>query len=197
MRIRTRRRRSARAARLLVNILSLLLTLAAGAFLVPTAFGYERYAITGTSMTGTIDRGSVVFGEVVPVSELRLGDVITYRPPPTSDVEEMVTHRIVEIDGDMFRTKGDAVPEPDPWEFKLDQPIQARVAYVVPYVGYVFIALADRETRIAVIGIPAGLIALVNLGQFILGIRERLRRRKDAGPCAVSGDRGRPVGASC
>ena len=32
-------------------------------------------------MTGTYDRGSLVFDEVVPVASLKVGDVITYRPP--------------------------------------------------------------------------------------------------------------------
>ena len=32
-------------------------------------------------MTGTYDRGSLVFDEVVPVDDLKVGDVITYRPP--------------------------------------------------------------------------------------------------------------------
>jgi len=184
MEIPTRRRRARRLGRITLNTVSALVTLLAAAFLLPTAFGYERYVITGTSMTGTIDRGSVVFDEVVPVSELEVGDVITYKPPATSGIDEMVTHRIVSIKGDTFRTQGDAISHRDPWKFGLDHPTQARVAFTVPWVGHLFILLSDRETRIAAIGVPAGLIALVNLGKLLLAVRDRLRR-KDPDAAAV------------
>ena len=39
------------------------------AVLVPALLGYQRYVITSGSMTGTYDRGSLVFDKVVPSSE--------------------------------------------------------------------------------------------------------------------------------
>ena len=59
--------------------------------ILPGLFGYQRYVITSGSMTGTYDRGSVVFADVVPVSDLRVGDVITYTPPPGSGPDGLVT----------------------------------------------------------------------------------------------------------
>jgi signal peptidase I len=55
--------------------------LAAALVLVPALIGWQRYAIVSGSMTGTYDKGSLVLDEVVPVSRLRVGDVITYMPP--------------------------------------------------------------------------------------------------------------------
>lgn len=143
--------------------LALCLTLAA-LMLVPPLFGYQRYVITGQSMTGSIDKGSVVFDRAVPVARLRVGDVITYRPPRAVP-GHLVTHRIVSIgsrpDGARaFRTKGDANRVADPWHFVLRRSTQARVAAVVPYAGYVLGALTDRVLRMLVIGIPAALIAV-------------------------------------
>ena len=54
----------------------------AGLMLLPGLLGYQRYVITSGSMTGTYDRGSVVFDKVVPVADLQVGDAITYTPPP-------------------------------------------------------------------------------------------------------------------
>ena len=72
-----------------------------GALLVlPAALGWQRYVIVSGSMTGTYDRGSLVLDEVVPVSELREGDVITYRPPAGSGPAGLVTHRIAEVTTD-------------------------------------------------------------------------------------------------
>lgn len=175
MQIATKSRRSGKAVRRLTNVVSVALTLFALAFMAPSAFGLQRFVITGDSMGGSLDRGSVAFAEVVPVSELKVGDVITYLPPASSGIEEMVTHRIIKIKGDSFRTKGDAVPQPDPWKFQLDKDAQPRVVFAVPYVGYFFMALADRTTRIVVIGVPAGLITLVSLVQFLRALRARRR----------------------
>ena len=148
----------------------LLVTVACLAWIAPSLFGLERYVITGGSMTGSIDKGSVVFEEPVSVDELEVGDVITYLPPADSGTSSLVTHRIIKEEpaeggGTLFTTQGDANPQPDPWHFKLVDQQQPVVRYSVPHVGWVFIALADRRTRILAIGIPAGLIALHALGQ--------------------------------
>ena len=66
---------------------------------VPALLGFERYVIVSGSMSGSYDRGSLVFAEVVPVRDLRVGDVITYRPPPGAGPSGLVTHRIVECAG--------------------------------------------------------------------------------------------------
>ena len=119
MEITTTTRSSGRVLRLLVNLACLACMVVALGFIAPAAFGFQRYVITGNSMTGTIDLGSVVFAEVVPVDELEVGDVITYLPPPESGVDDLVTHRIVSIDDDVYRTQGDANSDPDPWTFRL------------------------------------------------------------------------------
>ena len=144
-------------------------------FILPSLFGYDRYAITGGSMSGTFEKGAVAFEKIVPVDDLHVGDIITYRPPAETGISGLVTHRIVEIsdgkDGDWFRTKGDANEAHDPWTFQLPQGTQPRVAYTVPYVGYAFLALADRNTRMLVIGIPAGIIAILSLVEFAGAVR--------------------------
>jgi signal peptidase len=197
MEISTKPRRPARFLRLLVNLFSLGTLLLAAGFIIPSAFGLQRYVITGTSMSGTYDLGSVVFEEVVPVNDLRVGDVITYMPPPESNIDHLVTHRIVKIKNGAYRTKGDAVPQVDPWTFRLDTVNQPRVKYSVPYVGYVFIALQDRTVRIALIGVPAGIIALISLIQLIGAIRPRRPQVRHAeGVSPSEPDSSTPVSAS-
>lgn len=174
--------RPRRAGRVLLNLGCVLVSLVALAYVLPAAFGLERYVITGGSMTGSISKGSVVLEEVVPVSDLRVGDVITYVPPPGSGVDNLVTHRIAAIDGDTFRTKGDANAAADPWSFDLTSGTQPRVVQHVPFVGYPILALQDRATRMLVIGGPATLVALSSLLRLVGG----LRRRHVTSPTAIS-----------
>ena len=173
MEIHLEKQRRPRAGRWAVNALCLLVMVLALAFLLPALFGLQRYVITGGSMEGTYDIGSVVFEEDVPVADLAVGDVITYVPPAESGIDTLVTHRVVSIDGTTFRTQGDANPDVDPWTFELTAPTQNRVAASVPYVGYVFIALGDRSTRMLLIGLPAAIIALASLVELLRALRRK------------------------
>lgn len=170
---------STRITRLVVNLVLVVVVLVAAGFIIPSLMGYERYVIVGGSMSGTFERGSVAFEQLAPVEDLEVGDVITYQPPPDSGLATLVTHRIVSIKhkpggAQVFRTKGDANPGVDPWTFRLHAAQQPRVAFAVPYVGHAFIALADRDTRVLLLGIPAGVIclfSLVELARLLLGLR--------------------------
>ena len=181
-------RRSAlwrRTGTVLLNLLLVGVTLAGAAYLVPSLLGYERYVITGGSMSGTYDKGSVVFEKPVPAEDLQVGDVITYLPPASSGVDKLVTHRIIGIGQDQhgrqaLRTQGDANPDPDPWRFTLTATEQPVAEFGVPYVGHALIALADRETRMLLIGVPATLVALLSLGQLLTALRSARRPRPAA-----------------
>jgi signal peptidase len=154
------------ARRAATTALTLAAVVLAGVMIVPALLGYERYVILTGSMTGTYDTGSIVYAEPVPVADLQRGDVITYAPPAGESPTPLVTHRIasIRLDQDgrrVFRTKGDANASADPWTFTLAAPEQARVTFSVPYAGHAVMALADRESRMALIGGPALLIALL------------------------------------
>ena len=157
----------------------------AATMLVPMAFGYHRYVITGGSMTGTYDRGSIVFDKPVPVSDLEVGDVITYTPPADTGAHGLITHRIISMkdhgaDGVSYRTKGDANPDADPWRFQLDQPTQAKVAFAIPYLGYGIAALSMLPIRMLIIGVPALLIAFVLIGRMWREAGEEARAQNRA-----------------
>jgi signal peptidase I len=162
-----------------------------GALLIaPGLMGWERYVIVSGSMTGTYDRGSLVFDEVVPTKSLKVGDVITYKPPPGAGPKGLVTHRIVKIGHDkktgaaFYRTKGDANPAKDPWMFVLSNKQQPRVTASIPKVGFALAALAQREIRMMIIGFPALLIAVfVMVGLW----RDAGREAAEAQQAAVAG----------
>jgi len=147
---------------------------------VPGLLGYDRYVITGGSMSGTFERGSLVFERQVPVEDLNVGDVITYLPPAESGISELVTHRVISITpnpdvsgGLVFKTKGDANASADPWTFTLADTVQPRVLGWIPLVGWIFIALSAPGIRMLAIGIPAAVIALLFLLDFVRGLRRR------------------------
>ncbi|GAA1142360.1 hypothetical protein [Nocardioides aquiterrae] len=130
--------------------------------LLPIGLGLQRYVMTGDSMDGErpdgIPRGSVVFERPVPVDDLRVGDVITYRPPASAHVDGMVTHRIVAIDHSGIVTQGDALAEPDPWRLQPDGSVVPQVVFSLPWVGYAYLVLGDPVLWLLLLG-GAGLLA--------------------------------------
>ncbi len=135
-------------------------------------------------MTGTYDRGSIVFDKEVPVADLTVGDPITYQPPAGASPEKLLTHRIVWIGHNkvgerIYRTKGDANETADPWTFTLDKPEQAKVAFSVPYVGYFLAALSIPTVRMLAIGVPAVIVAFLILAGIWRDAGEEARRRQE------------------
>ena len=149
---------------------------------IPMVFGYERYVITGGSMEPTVHKGAVAFDKVVPVADLRVGDVITFVPPESSSP---VTHRITGVTRDelgrpVYSTQGDANEHPDPWQVSLPGPSQARYSFQIPYLGYVLAALTLRPVRLLVLAVPALLIGVSLLVSVWREAVSEARREREA-----------------
>jgi signal peptidase I len=126
-----------------LNLTFAAMLLAAAVMLGPAILGFHRYVILTGSMTGTYNRGAIVFDRQVPVPSLKVGDHITYNPPPGFTSQVRVTHRLwsihLGVNGErVFRTKGDANARPDIWNFTLNHPMQDEVAFHVPELGICF-----------------------------------------------------------
>jgi signal peptidase len=151
--------------RLLLTVATLLATAALAAYclllVVPSVLGFQRYVLTGGSMEPTLHRGSLVFDKVTPVEDLVVGDVFTFGPPGAS---RPLSHRITSVTHDdrnrlVFTSKGDANEAADPWTFTLDDRVQAKVVFTVPWAGYPLWVLASPLSRLLLIGGPAMAIA--------------------------------------
>lgn len=162
----------------LMTITVLIATAIAALMLVPSVLGFDRYVITGGSMSGTFERGTVVYERQVPVADLKVGDIITYIPPADSGIDEPVTHRVLSITDDpaveggrVLRTKGDANESADPWTFTLAATAQPRVEGWVPGIGWLFIVLSMPGIRMLAIGLPTAIIAALFLRDLVRGLR--------------------------
>jgi signal peptidase len=172
-----------RAGRVALNCAFVAMIASVLIMLVPALLGFQRYVILTGSMTGTYDRGSIVFDRPIPTTDLKVGDPITYSPPSGFTSQTRVTHRIWWIgrgaNGErVYRTKGDANKHPDAWKFTLNQSTQNVVVFHIPDVGYVFTLLSLRDFRIALLGLPAIVIALMTLRALWIEGGKEARRQK-------------------
>lgn len=119
-----------------------LLVLACAAFLLlavgPRLLGYQTSTMLTGSMSPLINPGDVVVTVPTPLSEIRVGDIITYHIPVED--QRVETHRVMSIttnpDGSTSaQTKGDANNGADPWQATFEGTTVDRHVATIPYVG--------------------------------------------------------------
>lgn len=135
MEIRTRQH--SRRWRRVSARLSLTAVVFAIVLLAPAALGLSQHAVDDEAMAGSVSRGSLVFERPVrEIDELQVGDVITFPAPGIPGVEGKVTRRVVAIEGNRVRTRGDALPGADPWTLRTRTAEPSRMVFSVPFAGY-------------------------------------------------------------
>ncbi len=156
--------------RLLDRLLTVLIVafgvLAIGIGILVLVAGLHFQTVTSGSMRPTISPGDLAVTEAVPVSSLKVGDVIVFYPPAGST--EPVLHRIVSIDNGVIKTRGDANNVDDPWQVTLTGTTAYRMVAVVPFVGW----LIELQRPALIV---AGLLVVLGI---LLEIRKEVRGRR-------------------
>lgn len=115
--------------------------------------GVRFYGVESGSMAPAFGQGDLVVDvPTTPDTTFRVGDVVTFHPTPGYTA----THRIVAIDTDGITTKGDANPSNDVG-FIQPSMVAGRVAFSIPYGGYVAIFLRNPVEVVALLVLLIGL----------------------------------------
>jgi signal peptidase I len=151
------------------------LLIVAGYFLAPRQLGGRASYVTttGTSMEPVLSEGDLAV--VYRNAEYQVGDVVAYRNP---DIQQVVLHRIVAVDGGRFVLQGDNNSWLDTYRPAPEQ-ILGEMGFHLPGVG----------GRLGAVRSPWGLSAMVSLaGLAVFGGRKRRRGKgseaRDASPAA-------------
>jgi len=98
--------------------------------------------VTTRSMEPTLSSGDLIYVKGVAPSDLKVGDVITFKPPTKYISGTLITHRIVDISYETneinFKTKGDNNPATDPWTVTTSD-IIGRQTFVLKAIGTYFL----------------------------------------------------------
>ena len=161
---------------LVTGVLALVLAIVAFLYFSPD---YDMRLVRSESMEPAINMGDMVV--TGPLGEgVEPGSVITYQRG-----EEIVTHRVLSVDGGTLVVKGDAVEDPDPWPVTLSD-VRGVYLFKLPYLGYVADFIGTRFGWFLVIILPAtALVALL-----IWDIFKELQRRAEKVAREKGGDMG-------
>jgi signal peptidase I len=172
-----RRRKRFAAAGRWANFTVLLVLAFAAAVLVaiPQATGSQTYTVHTDSMAPAYPAGAFLVVKPTPLSQLKYGDVVTYRPAP--DSPEVLTRRIVGF-GAMQNGNRTLVTKADNAVVNDAQPVHARQImgkplYAIPLAGYLADAVGDVDRDFLIVLAGAGLA-----GQCMLLIFLGARRRR-------------------
>lgn len=119
----------------------------------------NSYTNISHSMSPLIELGSVVVVKSQP--SYQIGDVISYYAKIDDEVA-IVTHRILDIGGNVYITKGDANALEDR-ELVRPRLIIGKVIYIIPYLGYLLDFAKSQSGKIISIIFPALLIVIIEL----------------------------------
>lgn len=130
----------------------------------PRFLPYQALIVRSGSMSPTIPTGSIVFYTKIPSSKVKVGDVIVFQKPGSTN--EKVTHRVYKIGqgstGTYFITKGDANGTPDDWRVPaVGSGWIAR--FHIPSIGYALVRLQSTLARLLLLVIPAILLGAITL----------------------------------
>lgn len=131
----------------IINVLTTLIIVVGGIFLVLYLFGIVPYVILSGSMEPTIKTGSLCFiNKQVDVQEIKKKDVIAFK----LDDGTLVTHRVDKINKDGIITKGDNNKRVDDGVVTANNYVGKNIFWI-PKVGYVVMAFQSTRGKIVLI----------------------------------------------
>lgn len=127
---------------------------------LPMPFGYGAAVVLSGSMEPEFSMGDLIV--VKETKDFKLHDIVVFQ-----DVNSLVVHRIIDIDGETITTQGDA-------NNTADEPIhvsalKGKVLFWIPYVGNV----------VGFLKTPMGIIVIIAAAIALIEIPRRSEKKKD------------------
>lgn len=136
---------------------------------------FHSFTNRSDSMNPTIDRGSLTIAKSFP--EYKIGDAIAYYTQ-IDGKEEVITHRIMSIGGNVYTTKGDANAVADR-ELVKERLIIGKVVFIIPYLGYVItFAKSSFGTGLCII-FPALIIIILEITKIVAELKCDKKKQKE------------------
>jgi len=133
---------------------------------------YNAYVVKSDSMQPTIKSGDMVIvgspgslltGDIAP------GEIITFERN-----KNLVTHRIISMEGDAIYTKGDGQEEADPWSVSRFFDVKGSYIFHIPYIGLVSNFIKTKTGWLLCVILPAACLLGFIIKDIVKEVRQRL-----------------------
>lgn len=135
---------------------------------------FHSFTNKSDSMNPAIDRGSITI--VKSFASYQIGDAIAYYAQIDGQ-EEIITHRIMDIGGNVYTTKGDANEVADR-ELVKPRLVIGKVVAIIPYLGHFIRFAKSLVGNWLLIILPAFVIIASEIARIIMEL-ERSEREKN------------------
>lgn len=122
---------------------------------------WNIYTNVSTSMEPSIKKGDLVVVHKKNMLTYQVGDIVSYNGNYQGD-NAIITHRISQIGGNVYITKGDNNPRPDS-QALLPRNIIGKVVLVIPTLGLWLVHFENPLSRVFFIFVPMILIIGIEL----------------------------------
>lgn len=123
---------------------------------LPILFKYKPLVVLTGSMEPTFKVGSIIYYKQVPQNEIKKGDIITFKYDDT-----FISHRVNNIEGQLYETKGDANNTPDLKKITYSDIVGKDANFCIPYLGY-YVKFINDHMYLLII------VAVILVADFIL-----------------------------
>ena len=134
---------------------------------------YSVYVVMSDSMKPTFSSGDmvVVAGPgSFQSADIEPGKIITF-----SHNDNIVTHRVVSVEGDRIYTKGDGQEEVDPWTVSRFFDVKGRYLFHIPYAGLVSNFIRTKTGWLVSVIVPASVLLMFIIVEIIKEVRQRYK----------------------
>ncbi len=113
---------------------------------IPSIFGYKPLVVLSESMEPSLKKGSVIYYKETAKEDIKIGDIITYK----GNNGEYISHRVTNIENDLYTTKGDANKISDASKVKWENILGKVMKFCIIYIGYYIKFITDNWYVIAI-----------------------------------------------
>ena len=136
----------------------------------PSVFGYSFYYVLTESMEPEIMAGEMILGKKTAPEDLRVGDIVTYIGDTGAMKDKVITHKIIQIEDDIFTTQGVNNDLPDP-SIRGSQ-IMSKYVATIPFAGKIFSLINSKLGFIFLIATPLAILIVNELSIIVKAFKE-------------------------
>ena len=141
--------------------------------LLPTKEYISTHIVSTGSMEPAINTGSIAFS-TLKSEEINKGDIIVFSSPENSEIT--IIHRVKDIQGEEYITKGDNNESEDNWTV-FQSNIKGEVLFSISYLGYAVEWMKTTTGFITLLVLPGLILAILQFIKIREGINDEVEKR--------------------